>query len=64
LNGAVARTFRWGPRLNLDWRIDASNLLNHVTFVTANGNVTSPQFGLPTRANQMRRIQTSVRMRF
>ena len=35
-----------------------------VTYSTVNTLVSSPQFGLPSGANQMRRIQTSVRMSF
>jgi hypothetical protein len=64
LNAAVGRTFRWGDRLNLDWRIDASNVLNRVTYSGVNTIVGSPQFGLPNRANQMRRLQSSLRLRF
>jgi hypothetical protein len=64
LNGAVARTFRIGDRLNMDWRIDAFNLLNRVTYANVNALITSPQFGLPTRTNDMRRLRTSFRLRF
>ena len=64
LNAAVTRTFRLGDRLNLDWRIDAINVLNQVTFASVNMFVTSPQFGLPNRANDMRKLRTSVRVRF
>ena len=58
------RTFPWGERLNLDWRIDATNVLNRVTYAGVNTVVGSPQFGLPTRANPMRKLQTSLRLRF
>jgi len=64
LNAAVGRTFRWGERFNLDWRIDATNVLNTVTYASVNTIVGSPQFGLPNVANQMRRIQSSLRVRF
>jgi hypothetical protein len=64
LNAAVGRTFRWGNRFNVDWRIDASNVLNRVTYAGVNTFVGSPQFGLPNRANQMRRLQSSLRVRF
>lgn len=64
LSAAVTRTFRWGDRLNVDWRIDASNVLNRVTYASVNMIVGSPQFGLPNRANPMRRVQTSLRLRF
>jgi hypothetical protein len=64
LNAGITRTFPWGSRLNLDWRIDATNVLNHVTYSSVNALVGSPQFGLPSAANQMRRVQTSLRLRF
>ena len=48
----------------MDWRIDATNILNRVTFSSVNALVGSPQFGLPNGTNQMRRVQTSLRMRF
>ena len=64
LNAAVGRTFRWGNRFNIDWRIDATNVLNRVTYSGVNAFVGSPQFGLPDRANQMRRLQSSLRVRF
>ncbi len=64
LNAGITRTFPWGNRLNMDWRIDATNVLNRVTYSSVNTLVGSPQFGLPSEANQMRRVQTSLRMRF
>jgi hypothetical protein len=64
LNAGLTRTFLWGNRLNLDWRIDATNVLNRVTYSSVNTIVGSPQFGLPNRANTMRKIQTSLRLRF
>jgi hypothetical protein len=64
LNAGVARTFPWGNRLNLDWRIDALNVLNHVTYASLNTIVGSPQFGLANRANPMRKLQTTMRLRF
>ena len=64
LNAGVTRTFPWGDRLNLDWRIDATNVLNRVTYSGVNTIVGSPQFGLPNRANTMRKMQTSLRLRF
>jgi hypothetical protein len=64
LNAGVTRTFLWGDRLNVDWRIDATNVLNRVTYSSVNTLVGSPQFGLPNRANTMRKIQTSLRLRF
>jgi hypothetical protein len=64
LNAGITRTFPWGSRLNLDYRIDATNVLNRVTYSSVNTLIGSPQFGLPNYTNQMRKIQTSLRMRF
>jgi len=61
---AVARTFRFNRRFNLDWRVTATNVLNRVTFTTIERSISSPQFGHPTHANQMRRILTSFIFRF
>jgi hypothetical protein len=64
LDASVSRTFRVNNRLSLDWRIDASNVLNRVTYSGINALITSPQFGLPNRADEMRKIRTNIRMRF
>ena len=64
LNMNVTRTFVLTQRFNMDWRMDVTNLLNRVTYSAINTSVGSPQFGLPIAANTMRRIQTSVRLRF
>jgi hypothetical protein len=64
LNASLGRTFRASDRLNLDVRIDATNALNHVTFPSWNATLGSPLFGLPTSANAMRSVQTTLRLRF
>jgi hypothetical protein len=64
MTAGVSRSFPWGDRITLDWRLDATNLLNTVTYAAVDTVVGSPQFGLPSRANPMRKIQTSLRVRF
>jgi hypothetical protein len=64
LNGSIGRTFRIGNRLNADWRMDATNALNVVTYTAWSTTVNSPLFGLPTQANAMRKLQTTFRVRF
>ena len=64
LNAGVSRTFRMSERLSLDWRIDATNVLNRVTYASLNMLVGSPQFGLPNRTNTMRELQSTVRLTF
>ena len=64
LNASNGRTFRMGGRLAADWRMDATNVLNTVTYTSWNTTVTSPLFGLPNQANTMRKLQTTFRVRF
>ncbi len=64
LNAGIGRSFPWGDRLNLDWRIDATNVINDVTFAGVNTIVGSPQFGLPNRTNTMRKLTSTLRLRF
>jgi hypothetical protein len=64
LNASLARGFRLNDRLNLDFRVDAANALNHAGFTAWNTTINSAQFGLPAAANPMRSIQTTWRMRF
>ncbi len=63
-NASLTRTFRVNERVNIDLRVDANNVFNHVTFPDWNTTVNSSQFGLPTRANAMRTLQPSLRVRF
>jgi hypothetical protein len=64
LNTSMGRTFRLNGRFNLDLRIDSTNFLNHATFTNWNTTITSAQFGLPTAANGMRSLRTTLRLRF
>jgi len=64
LNGGAGRSFLWTERVSLDWRIDATNILNRVTFTGVNTIVGSSQFGLPVQANTMRKLTSTLRLRF
>jgi hypothetical protein len=64
LDASVMRTFRVNARLGMDWRLEATNVLNRVTYSGVNALVTGPQFGLTNRANEMRKIRASLRVRF
>lgn len=64
LNASIARTFRVNERISMDLTVNATNVLNRVTFPSWNTTVNSSQFGLPTRANGMRTLQPSLRVRF
>jgi hypothetical protein len=61
---SLTRTFRFNSHLNMDWRVTATNVINHVTFTTIDRVITSPQFGWPTSTSPMRRIATSFVLRF
>ena len=64
LNASMGRTFRLHGRFNLDFRIDSTNSLNHVTFTSWDTTITSKQFGLPAAADAMRSVQATMRLRF
>ena len=64
LNSSLGRTFPWRDRYSIDLRVDATNMLNHVTFKTWNTTIANAQFGLPSAVNPMRSVQTSLRLRF
>ena len=64
LNASLTRTIRIGERMTMDLRVDANNVLNHVTFPDWNTTVGGLQFGFPTRPNAMRSLQPSLRVRF
>ena len=64
LNASMGRTFQVSDRMSLDFQLQATNALNHVTFTNWVPAITSLQFGLPGAVNGMRTVQTSLRLRF
>ena len=56
MNASVARTFRVGERINMDFRIDATNVLNRVTFNNVYTQINGSEFGLRNSTNNMRRL--------
>jgi hypothetical protein len=64
LNAGLARTFQFTERVSLDWRIDATNLINRETYTGVNAILGGPQFGLPSQANTPRKVQSTMRLRF
>jgi hypothetical protein len=64
LSASMGRTFRVNSRYNLDFRIDATNFLNHATFTAWDTTINSTQFGLPTAANAQRSLRATLRLRF
>jgi hypothetical protein len=64
LNATLGRSFQYRDRYTIDLRVDAANILNHVTYKSWNTTVTSAQFGLASSVNAMRTMQTTLRLRF
>jgi hypothetical protein len=66
LNATMARTFRLTKRYNLSAQIDATNILNHVTYTGWNTTYIpgSTQFGEPLNTNLMRQMSITMRLRF
>jgi hypothetical protein len=64
LDTSVNRTFRPNARFFLDFKVAATNMLNHPVFTGWNTTVNSTQFGLPLTPNAMRSLETSLRLRF
>jgi hypothetical protein len=64
LNASMARTFRLHDRYNLDARLDATNVLNHVTYSSWVTTINSPQFGAASGTNGMRSMTVTIRLRF
>ena len=48
----------------MNWSINATNILNRITYSTINTTVGSDLFGLPTATIPMRRITTRVNFTF
>ena len=75
-NASLSRTFRIEKKYNLDVRVEANNVLNHVVYSaynttinpsldgSSNSVLNSPLFGIPASANSMRSLQTTARLRF
>jgi len=63
LNASLGRTFGLKGK-SLDMRVDAANILNHVTFKSWNTIINNMQFGLPDSASPMRTLRLSLRLRF
>jgi hypothetical protein len=64
LDTSINRTFRPTPRFFLDFKVAATNMLNHPVFSSWNTTVNSTQFGVPLAPNAMRSLETSLRLRF
>ena len=64
LNTSLTRAFRLRDRYNIEFRLEANNILNLVTFPGWNTMINSSQFGLPDRSNPMRKVHANLRVSF
>jgi hypothetical protein len=64
LDASLQRSFQMTSGLTALLRVDATNVLNHVTFPSWNTLAGSAQFGLPETANPMRSLKTTLRFSF
>jgi hypothetical protein len=64
VNASFGRAFALGERRNLTFRLDATNLLNHVNISGIGAMLNSTTFGLPLSADAMRGVAASLVFRF
>lgn len=64
LNLAVARSFTVAEGKRLEFRVESTNLLNHVNYTSYYTVVNSVNYGLPQAAGNMRMLDAMVRFRF
>jgi hypothetical protein len=65
LNLAFARSFALGERRrSIEFRIESNNVLNHVSYTNIYSVVNAVNYGLPSAAGAMRRVDAVVRLRF
>jgi Carboxypeptidase regulatory-like domain len=65
VNAGFGRSFHFGDtRRRLEFRLEARNILNQVSFTNVNTVVNAPNYGLPISAASMRTVDAVVRFRF
>ncbi len=64
MNGSLQRTFRLSDRVTLNFQVNANNVLNHVVFATYGNTLGTPQFGVASNANTMRKLTMRADFRF
>jgi len=64
LNASFGRGFGLGERRNLEFRFDASNVLNQVNISSVGTTLNSATYGLPLSAASMRSVALTLRFRF
>jgi trimeric autotransporter adhesin len=65
LNAGFGRSFQFGEsRRRLEFRAEATNLLNQVNYTSFNTVVNATNYGLPVAAGNMRQLSAVIRFRF
>lgn len=64
VDAGMQRRFQMTPRITAILRVEATNVLNHVSFPSWNTLVGGAQFGLPQSTNSMRKVKTTLRFTF
>ncbi len=64
LNTAFARSFNLSERRRIEFRIEATNVLNNVNYTSLYTVVNATNYGLPSAAGGMRTMDAVVRLRF
>jgi len=64
VNLAFARSFSLAERRRIEFRLETTNLLNHVNYTNYYTVVNAVNYGLPSAAAGMRTMQGVVRLRF
>ncbi len=64
-NSAFGRSFRFGEtRRSLEFRLEGTNILNHVNITSIGTVVNASNYGVPLAASQMRQLSAIIRFRF
>ena len=64
LSAAFARSFNLAERRRLEFRLETTNVINHVNYTNYYTVVNAANYGLPSSAAGMRTLQAVVRLRF
>ncbi|MBV8817344.1 MAG: hypothetical protein JO022_03240, partial [Acidobacteriaceae bacterium] len=64
LNASFGRGFGLGERRLLEFRLDATNVLNHVNITGIGTTINAATYGLPLSAGSMRSVGVTLRFRF
>ena len=63
-SASFGRSFPFGDRRSFEFRLDASNVLNHVNITGVGTTVNANNYGLPLAAGAMRSVSVVLRFRF